>query len=332
MKELIFFYIKEFSITENDFNQSFSIVKNNDEISIVIDLDKASQKIKEQLNHIEKKIKEEFNTKEIKISIITTGKKQKTPKYIIAVASGKGGVGKSTTALNLSYALKQLGFNVGLLDTDIYGPSLPIMLGIDQKPEVDENLKKLIPIKHLGVEVMSIGFMIPEENPVIWRGLMVQKAIKQLLSDVAWGAKSPLDYLILDLPPGTGDVPLTIIQTIELSAAIIVSTPQDLALADAKRAVGMFKKTNTPILGIVDNMHQLTCPHCDNKIDVFGSNKTKQYASSTNIEILEEMPLSLDIKKTTEQQTPIVLENALAIETKKYINIAKKTEDFFNAL
>ena len=177
MKELIFFYIKEFSITENDFNQSFSIVKNNDEISIVIDLDKASQKIKEQLNHIEKKIKEEFNTKEIKISIITTGKKQKTPKYIIAVASGKGGVGKSTTALNLSYALKQLGFNVGLLDTDIYGPSLPIMLGIDQKPEVDENLKKLIPIKHLGVEVMSIGFMIPEENPVIWRGLWCKKPL-----------------------------------------------------------------------------------------------------------------------------------------------------------
>jgi ATP-binding protein involved in chromosome partitioning len=221
---------------------------------------------------------------------------------IVAVASGKGGVGKSTTALNLALGLRDLGLRVGILDADIYGPSVPRLTGIHDKPEVND-AKKMIPISRFGLSVMSIGFLVEEETPMIWRGPMVMSAITQMLRDVAWGT---LDIMIVDMPPGTGDAQLTLAQQVPLQGAVIVSTPQDLALIDARRGLAMFKRVNVPVLGIVENMSYFQCPHCGTRSDIFGHGGARHEAERLGVPFLGEIPLHMEIRATSDSGTPLV--------------------------
>lgn len=221
---------------------------------------------------------------------------------IIAVASGKGGVGKSTTAINIALGLRDLGLRVGLLDADIYGPSIPRLTGINEKPTVDDD-KKMIPIQRFGMPLMSIGFLVGEETPMVWRGPMVMSAIRQMLWDVAWGT---LDVLIVDMPPGTGDAQLTLAQQVPLRGAIIVSTPQDLALIDARRGIAMFSKVNVPTLGIVENMSYFQCPECGTRSDIFGHGGARHEAERLKVPFLGEVPLHMAIRETSDAGTPVV--------------------------
>jgi ATP-binding protein involved in chromosome partitioning len=221
---------------------------------------------------------------------------------VIAVASGKGGVGKSTTALNLALGLRDLGLRVGLLDADIYGPSVPRLTGIREKPQLNAE-RKMIPIERFGLAIMSIGFLVEEETAMIWRGPMVMSAITQMLRDVAWGT---LDILVVDMPPGTGDAQLTLAQNVPLKGAIIISTPQDLSLIDARRGLAMFKKVNVPVLGIVENMSYFQCPHCGTKSDIFGHGGARQEAERLAVPFLGEIPLHMSIRATSDSGTPVV--------------------------
>ncbi len=221
---------------------------------------------------------------------------------IIAVASGKGGVGKSTTAINIALGLRDLGLRVGLLDADIYGPSIPRLTGINQKPTVDDD-KKMIPIQRFGMPLMSIGFLVGEETPMVWRGPMVMSAIRQMLWDVAWGT---LDVLIVDMPPGTGDAQLTLAQQVPLKGAVIVSTPQDLALIDARRGIAMFAKVNVPTLGIVENMSYFQCPQCGTRSDIFGHGGARHEAERLKVPFLGEVPLHMSIRANSDAGTPVV--------------------------
>jgi ATP-binding protein involved in chromosome partitioning len=221
---------------------------------------------------------------------------------VIAVASGKGGVGKSTTALNLALGLRDLGLRVGLLDADIYGPSVPRLTGIREKPQLNDD-KKMIPIKRFGLAIMSIGFLVEEDTAMIWRGPMVMSAITQMLRDVAWGT---LDILVVDMPPGTGDAQLTLAQNVPLKGAIIISTPQDLSLIDARRGLAMFKKVNVPVLGIVENMSYFQCPHCGTRSDIFGHGGARHEAERLGVPFLGEIPLHMSIRATSDAGTPVV--------------------------
>lgn len=221
---------------------------------------------------------------------------------VIAVASGKGGVGKSTTALNLALGLRDLGLKVGLLDADIYGPSVPRLTGLRQKPELDGE-RKMIPLRRFGLAIMSIGFLVEEETAMIWRGPMVMSAVTQMLRDVAWGA---LDVLVVDMPPGTGDAQLTLAQNVPLKGAVIVSTPQDLSLIDARRGLAMFKKVNVPVLGIVENMSYFQCPHCGTKSDIFGHGGARHEAEKLGVPFLGEIPLHMAIRATSDAGNPVV--------------------------
>jgi ATP-binding protein involved in chromosome partitioning len=221
---------------------------------------------------------------------------------VIAVASGKGGVGKSTTALNLALGLRDLGLRVGLLDADIYGPSVPRLTGIREKPQLDDN-KKMIPIKRFGLAIMSIGFLVEEETAMIWRGPMVMSAITQMLRDVVWGT---LDILVVDMPPGTGDAQLTLAQNVPLKGAIIISTPQDLSLIDARRGLAMFRKVNVPVLGIVENMSYFQCPHCGTRSDIFGHGGARLEAERLAVPFLGEIPLHMSIRATSDSGRPVV--------------------------
>ena len=212
-------------------------------------------------------------------------------KAIVAVASGKGGVGKSTVAVNLAVSLARAGHKTGLLDADIYGPSLPRMLGLSRKPEVRGD--KMIPLQAWGLSCMSIGFLVDEETPMIWRGPMVMGALEQMMGQVEWG---PLDILVVDMPPGTGDAQLTMAQRVALTGAVIVSTPQDIALIDARRGVRMFERMRVPVLGLVENMSFFCCPNCGHRTDIFGHGGARQEAQRLGTEFLGEMPLLLDIR------------------------------------
>ena len=223
-------------------------------------------------------------------------------KQIIVVASGKGGVGKSTVSMNIACGLAKSGQKVGLLDADIYGPSIPRMTGLSgQKPEQGEH-GKIVPLRSHNVDIMSIGFMIGEDNPLIWRGPMVQSAFTQLLQDVAW---KELDTLIIDLPPGTGDVQLTMAQRVPLTGAIIVSTPQDIALIDVRKGIEMFEKVNVPILGLIENMSHYCCPKCGHEDPVFGHGGAKQQAKELNIPFLGDIPLNAKIRQMADEGQPV---------------------------
>jgi ATP-binding protein involved in chromosome partitioning len=236
---------------------------------------------------------------------------------VIAVASGKGGVGKSTVAVNLALALSQLGMKVGLLDADIYGPSVPRLLGINHKPVSDGD--KLQPIEKFGLKTMSIGFLVGEDSPLVWRGPMVQSALTQMMSDVAW---APLDVLVLDMPPGTGDAQLTIAQRVPLKGAVIVSTPQDIALIDARKGLQMFRKTDVPVLGIVENMSVFLCPHCGEASHIFGHGGARETAQQMDAPFLGEIPLVPAIRETSDAGTPIVALAPQSAEAQAFLALA----------
>jgi len=237
----------------------------------------------------------------------------------IAVASGKGGVGKSTVAVNLAVSLALDGARVGLLDADIYGPSIPLMMGIDGRPQLDK--QKLVPLEAHGVKVMSIGFLVDPMQAVIWRGPMVSGAVKQFMSDVHWGE---LDYLIFDLPPGTGDIHLTLVQTIPLTGAVVVTTPQDIALADARKAFAMFEKVHVPVLGIVENMSYYICRHCGQREDIFATGGGKKAAEELHVPFLGEIPIYTPIRVGGDNGKPIVVMEPRAEQATMIRQIARQ--------
>src|SRR5450756_1636398 len=239
---------------------------------------------------------------------------------VIAVASGKGGVGKSTTAVNLALGLRDLGLQVGMLDADIYGPSLPKLLAIKEKPQTIGGTR-LKPIDRYGLSVMSIGFLIDEETPMIWRGPMVMSAITQMLRH---GEGGKLDAMVVDMPPGTGDAQLTMAQQVPLKGAVIVSTPQDLALIDARRGVAMFKRVNVPVLGIVENMSYFLCPSCGSRSDIFGHGGARQEAERQGVPFLGEVPLHMTIREKSDSGMPVVATEPDGVHAKIYREIAAK--------
>ena len=242
---------------------------------------------------------------------------------IIAVASGKGGVGKSTTAVNLALGLRDLGLKVGVLDADIYGPSVPKLLGIRGRPETLGG-NRLKPMTGYGLTVMSIGFLVAEDTPMIWRGPMVMSALTQMLREVEWGT---LDIMVVDMPPGTGDAQLTMAQQVPLAGAVIVSTPQDLALIDARRGVEMFKRVNVPVLGVVENMSYFVCPKCGERHDIFGHGGAHQEADRLGVPFLGEVPLDIAIRETSDAGRPVVATDPDGPHAKVYREIAGRVRD-----
>ena len=225
-------------------------------------------------------------------------------KYKIAVASGKGGVGKSTVSTNLALALHALGYTVGMLDADIYGPSQQMMLGIEGRPQIDETDEKIIPMENHGIKTMSLGLITDPDTPVIWRGPMVMKALDQFLTDVKWGV---LDFLIIDLPPGTGDAQLTLTQKVPLSGAVVVTTPQDVALIDARKGLAMFRKVNVPVLGIIENMSYFICRHCGEREEIFGHGGGRKTAELLGVPFLGEIPIDPKVVVGGDTGAPIVI-------------------------
>lgn len=244
-------------------------------------------------------------------------------KHILAVASGKGGVGKSTVAVNLACALSLLGLKVGLLDADVYGPSAPQMTGIDEEPQIGPD-KKLLPVTAWGLKVMSIGFLVDASQPMIWRGPMASSALNQMLNDVAWGtAQAPLDVLVVDMPPGTGDIQLTLAQRVALSGAVVVSTPQDVALIDVRRGVSMFEKTHVPILGVVENMSYFA-DSSGAHIPIFGHGGAKATAEALGAPFLGEVPIEVALREACDAGRPLVLERPDTASGQAFLSIAEQ--------
>ena len=242
-------------------------------------------------------------------------------KNLIGIASGKGGVGKSTVAANLALALQAKGAKVGLCDIDIYGPSIPIQMGVvDAKPTVSTDHKKFVPVEAYGVKVMSIGFLVDEDTPVIWRGPIVSSVVKQFLEDVVWGE---LDYLVIDMPPGTGDAQLTLSQTAPLTGALIVTTPSELALVDAQKGLQMFRKVEIPVLGLIENMSHYVCGSCGDKSTPFNSGGTSKLCEQFNVELLAELPLDHKIQRGGDNGRPVVSDEPESPQAKAFVNLAE---------
>jgi ATP-binding protein involved in chromosome partitioning len=242
---------------------------------------------------------------------------------IVAVASGKGGVGKSTTAANLAVAFRSMGLRTAMLDADIYGPSLPTMMGISGRPQSPDG-KTIIPMEAHGITCMSIGFLVPQDTPMIWRGPMVMGALEQMMGDVQWG---PQDILVVDMPPGTGDAQLTMAQRVPIAGAVIVSTPQDLSLIDAKKGLNMFRKVEVPVLGIVENMSYFLCPHCNERSDIFAHGGAAQAATQMGVDFLGEIPLDMAIRAGGDDGTPIAAAEPDGAYAQAYRAIAEKIWD-----
>ncbi|ANV98624.1 sodium:proton antiporter [Helicobacter enhydrae] len=249
-------------------------------------------------------------------------------KHFVMVSSGKGGVGKSTSSVNLAIALAQSGKKVGLLDADIYGPNIPRMLGLNgEKPQVDEKLKKLIPLKAYGIEMMSMGVLYEEGQSLIWRGPMIMRAVEQLLSDVLW---SELDVLVIDMPPGTGDAQLTLAQSVPVSAGITVSTPQSVSLDDSTRSLDMFNKLNIPIAGIIENMSGFICPDCQKEYDIFGKGTTQALADSFATRVLAQVPIEIQVREGGDGGKPITFFHPQSKSAQEYLNAARLLSAFLD--
>jgi ATP-binding protein involved in chromosome partitioning len=316
---------------------SFGIVKDiriiHSEVVITLDLrinDEAI--IKELVSNIEQKVQTVSGVQSVLVQITAAGTTARsdsktTPQDIflpavrhkIAVASGKGGVGKSTVSVNLAVALARSGLKVGLLDADIYGPSIPLMFGIKDKPQFDG--QKLLPIRKYDVQLMSLGFLLSDDNPVIWRGPLVMRALQQLMRDVSWG---DLDVMLFDMPPGTGDAQLTLSQSIALDGAVIVTTPQDVALLDAAKGVQMFRKVNVPIIGIVENMSYFICPHCQGRTEIFSAGGAKRECKRLQVDLLGEIPLDLAIRVGGDNGIPVVQKSPDQAQARVFLDVAQK--------
>ena len=339
MSDQILELIYDFSKKFNDPISNKPLDKNNKYLNIdvkngnvIISLDIDSKNI-EKANILRDKLKKELeNIKGVlSLNIVFTAEKPANlnnkeknrflinSKNIIAIASGKGGVGKSTFSVNFAVALSQLGQKVGLLDADVYGPSIPRMMGATGKPEVNQN-KKLVPIERYGVKCMSIGFLIDTDTPAIWRGPMVMKALEQMFLGVEWGS---LDYLIIDLPPGTGDAQLTLAQNSKLSGSIIISTPQDIALLDAKKGINMFIKVKVPIIGLIENMSYFICDNCNEKHFIFSNNGARKEAENFNIKFLGALPLEKSLRIQSDEGRPCCIDDPNGSLSKKYKEIAE---------
>jgi ATP-binding protein involved in chromosome partitioning len=246
---------------------------------------------------------------------------------IVAVASGKGGVGKSTTAVNLALGLASVGQRVGVLDADIYGPSMPRMFGVTGRPHAAQG-QRIHPMESYGVKVMSMGFLVDEDAPMIWRGPMVQSALQQMLGDVEWGE---LDVLVVDMPPGTGDAQLTMAQKVPLAGAVIVSTPQDIALLDARKAINMFRKVDVPILGVVENMSYYCCPNCGHRAEIFAHGGARACAERYGVDFLAEIPLDIEVRETSDAGRPIVVSDPRSALAESYRQLALTVRDKLGA-
>lgn len=323
LKQLNEIRIPEINLTLGE----LQAVKNHSEQEVILQFGFPVQTIKASLTNL---IRETFKNPSLKISIeqdiishtVQQGLKGlPNIKNIIAIASGKGGVGKSTVTANLALALSAAGAKVGVLDADIYGPNQPHMLGISGQPDVIDQ-KKLTPMRAYGLQVMSMAFLVEQnDTPMIWRGPMVSSALQQLLNDTLW---EELDYLLIDLPPGTGDIQLTLSQKIPVSAAIVVSTPQDIALLDARRAIKMFEKVNIKVLGVVENMSVHVCSQCGHQEAIFGEGGAQTMASQYHTEFLGALPLALKIRSDADAGKPTVVAEPESAISKKYLNIALK--------
>jgi ATP-binding protein involved in chromosome partitioning len=319
--------IRKFEFNDADLSLEISLANNSEEIKklIVNQLKKDFKELKNiELNILTKSTSTVSTHKDAKKDEILPGVKN-----TIAIASGKGGVGKSTVAVNLAVALAKDGASVGLIDADIYGPSIPLMLGLTDKPKVyqAENSVKMIPLENHGIKFMSIGLLVDDKAPIIWRGPMASGAIKQFMTDVDWGE---LDYLIFDLPPGTGDIQLTLVQTIPLTGAVIVTTPQEVSLIDARKALKMFERVNVPILGVVENMSYFIAPDTGNKYDIFGSGGGEKICKELNTTLLGGIPIDPRIRQGGDNGVPMVFGIPDANETKILMDISRKLTEQVN--
>lgn len=319
--------IRKFEFSNSDLSLEISLESNSEEIKnlIVNQLKKDFNELKNiNLNILTKSASKVSTHKDAKKDAVLPGVKN-----TIAIASGKGGVGKSTVAVNLAVALAKDGASVGLIDADIYGPSIPLMLGSNDKPKVyqAENSVKMIPLENHRIKFMSIGLLVDDKAPIIWRGPMASGAIKQFMTDVDWGE---LDFLIFDMPPGTGDIQLTLVQTIPLTGAVIVTTPQEVSLIDARKALKMFERVNVPILGVVENMSYFIAPDTGKQYDIFGSGGGKQMCDELNAPLLGGIPIDPRIRIGGDKGEPMVIALPDADETKILFDISRKLTEQVN--
>ena len=321
------------NIPLNENNSNLSIICKDGHANISLNINQQDQ---EKYTDLSKNLKNALSNINalLSVNIIFTSENTTDPaskkhyrfqisaKNIIAIASGKGGVGKSTFAVNFAVALKKIGYQVGILDADIYGPSVPRMMGVTGRPQTNDN-KKLIPLESYGIKCMSIGFLIGVDTPTIWRGPMVMKALEQMFNGVEWGK---LDYLIIDLPPGTGDAQLSLAQNSKLSGSIIISTPQDIALIDARKGINMFKKVDVPILGLVENMSYFICDQCNQKHYIFANGGAKKEAENSHIPYLGELPLDKNLRIQSDEGKPTCIDDPNGNMSLSYLKIAEKID------